>query len=263
LNHWSTVFESEWETASSLATQAEALITLEARVAALCDAVSDIPKVQSHEEFRFFVIEALRIRHAWAVAAIQQLLCCSDANVPEINSGRIDTHQYIVDLAGIYEDARGDYEISDIAYVLDSVNLRANVPSDWLVSQGSSEITLIAPIGDQLAGTTGLGPDSLGIGSGIVIRKFGIPADETLKGAVERFGHLPATRGVVVAQDAGMLLDQPAVWWSIESDGWSIYFGLTISGQDLYFAEYACPAGNMAWCDSSSALLHRFAFITE
>jgi hypothetical protein len=263
LGYWSHDFESRWTDDISPGSQAEALIVLESRMATLCGAAKGISKAVGLSEIRAFVIEALRIRHAWAVRAIQQLLDSGDANVPEMNSGRAETHEYVTALVEIYEAGRGYSEKSDILYLWDSVHLRAQIPSSWLVSEESSELTLLAPIDRQLSGAAGLGPNSLEIGTGITVRAFGLPAVKTLESAVEQFGHLPEIRGVVLTQDEGILFNQQAVWWSVDSDGWIIFLGMTVIGQNLYFAEYACPANELAWCDESSSLLDRFTPRTE
>ena len=263
MNHWSSVFESDWSKNATPALQVEALSSLESRLAALCGAAADVSKMAGLNELRSQVVEGLRIRHAWAVLAIRQLLCCGDANVPEMNSGRVDTHQYLVALAESHGAGQLEMKTSDITYVLDGLNLRAVIPSNWLISQNTSRVTLLAPIDSQLAGTAGLGPDSFGIGTGIVIRTFGLPEAKTLESVVEQFGHLPGTRGVATAQENGILFGQLASWWLIDSDGWTIRFGMTVEGQNLYFTEYACPADKMSWCDDSSSLLDGIAIILE
>lgn len=253
---WSNVFNLERPETLGPGKQAESLQVLGLRAAQACDAVAQIkhfsPEVAGYDSL---LREAVRVRHAWVRAAIQQLECCENAFSSDTGNGNTETSAIVSSLAPEmvallqrYGAAPSDTQrFSD-----EAIGIEMSVQAGWIVTADGLNPILYAPFDLNRSGLSGLGPDRWQRGAAVRVRRLRNPGDIDVGTASTRFSPLVTQQGSVASVEQTQVSGVAALRHVINSEipNWSATVTVFVSGDFTFFVETGCPSDVPGACES-------------
>ncbi len=263
VNHvvdWNDAFNSEWSASLKPSEQAEVLQVLGSRASLACDAVARIANVPIEAAgFDALLREAIRVRHAWAGSAIEQLVCCGNGVSTETDIGNSDTLKVVAQLPVESAALIQQYDASTRESLMlsdSAIGIEVAVEVGWLISADGLSPLLLAPFELNRPDRSGLGPERWQIGSAVRIRRLRNPEPITALQASSRFTALVTQQGSVAMTEETSVGGVAALRHilSPEHQLWSSAVTVLVAGDFTYFVETGCPSDVTGACDAVDAV---------
>ena len=263
-------FTSSWSEASTESSQTALIFSFGTRLSYLCIALGQVSVPPEFTGSAALLGEAIRVRHAWALKALEELQCCGDARVAELNSGNVLTSGVIEDAQAAILDAAAQFEIEYPNTVTTRVSSQLLgiefdlVPEQILVRNSIDLVVSVVPTRPVLHPKL-LGPEAWRFGTAMRIRRIRNRDQLTPREAIE--WHESALVGL---GSIGPLSDRTfrgvdAVTFEIvEGDiGWTTSVTAFVRDGFTYFFEIGCGTDDAESCAGISVLASGIHFTSS
>jgi hypothetical protein len=263
LDDWSASFDRSWQYELGSSQQAAVLTVLERRTSDLCEAIGLITPPHEFVGFHDLVVETVRVRHAWSVIAIEELLESGSAQFDALDEGQGSTRSFVEDLVEVLDDEFAEIKSAPVPMELPVFGVQFELPIGWYVRGTERNPIIVMPFEFQSHEQTGFGPNKWDKGVSVRARKFLNAGTITSEEAAAKFSGLVSSLGELSQTYTANFLgvDAHVSIVSENESSWNFEIIVAVVGNNSVIIDFGCPQEMPGSCTAAWGVIETFTVL--